>query len=119
MWYPDADFVMWVHSVMLERFGGHGGFERGIGVFDFILQRVKAESGLYRQAAVLLRELVSCRIFADGNHRTAFEVTKTFLEMNGGMLVSENLADVVRFIKSLNSYNVEEIEKWLKYGKVP
>jgi len=118
LWYPDADFVVWVHGVVLERFGGHAGFERGVGVFGFVLQKVKAETGLYRRAAVLLVELVRCRMFADGNHRTAFEVTKTFLEMNGGALASEGLGDVVRFIKNINSYSVEEVEKWLKYGKI-
>ena len=30
MWCPDKDFVVWVHDVMLERFGGYSGFERGL-----------------------------------------------------------------------------------------
>jgi hypothetical protein len=30
MWHPDGDLVVWVHVVMLERFGGFSGFERGV-----------------------------------------------------------------------------------------
>lgn len=119
MWYPDRDFVVWVHEVVLERFGGYSGFERGLGCFVVILDKVKAEEGLYRKAAVLLRELVTCRIFADGNHRTAYEVVKTFLAMNDGRMAEENLKKVIRFIKNVYSYSVDEIEAWLKYGEVP
>jgi len=64
MWYPDKDFVVWVHEVMLERFGGYSGFERGLGCFDMIVAKAKTARGLYRKAAVLLREMIVCRIFA-------------------------------------------------------
>lgn len=119
LWYPDRDFVVWVHAIMLERFGGFSGFERGSGCFDVVLAEVKRETGLYRKAAVLLKELVACRVFADGNHRTAFEVVKTFLMMNGGKMAVTDLREVIRFIKSINCYTVDEIEAWLRYGKAP
>lgn len=110
---------MWVHEVVLERFGGHSGFERGLGCLAAVLDRVKAEEGLYRKAAVLLRELVACRIFADGNHRTAYEVVKTFLAMNDGRMEEADLREVIRFIKNVYSYSVDEIEAWLRLGEVP
>lgn len=118
MWYPDADFVVWVHGVMLEKFGGFTGFERGVGCFEVVLGRVKGERGLCRKAAVLARELVACRIFADGNHRTAFEVARTFLVMNGGRVAVVDVKEVIRFIKSVDRYSVDEIEAWLKHGEV-
>jgi len=90
-----------------------------LGGFDVVLAKVRVESGLYRKAAVLLREVVGCRIFVDGNHRTAYEVVKTFLVMNGGTMAAEDQKDVIRFIKSVASYTVDEIEAWLRYGKVP
>jgi death-on-curing family protein len=118
MWYPDKDFVVWVHDVMLERFGGFSGLERGLSCFDVILEKVKVTKGLYRKAAVLLREMSRCRIFADGNHRTAYEVTKTFLEMNGGKIKAIDLREVITFIKGIMHYDIDEIEAWLKYGTI-
>ena len=56
--------------------------------------------------------------FADGNHRTAYEVTKTFLEMNGGEMKVVDLREVITFIKDIRCYSIDEIEAWLKYGKV-
>jgi hypothetical protein len=119
MWYPNKDFVVWVHDVMLERFGGFSGFERGLDCFDVILAKVKTMRGLYGKAAVLLREMILCRIFTDGNHRTAYEVTKTFLEINDGKMKVTDLREVITFIKGIMYYSIDEIEAWLKYGEVP
>lgn len=119
MWYPDKDFVVWVHDVMLAKFGGFSGFERGLDCFDVILAKVRDAKGLYQKAAVLLREIVVSRIFADGNHRTAYEVAKTFLEMNGGRMKVTGFREVITFIKGVMNYDIVEIEAWLEYGKVP
>lgn len=59
MWYPDEDFVVWVHDIMLERFGGFSSFERGLSCFAVILSEVKAERGLYRRAALMSSGLSS------------------------------------------------------------
>lgn len=74
---------------------------------------------MYRRAAVLLRDLVACRIFVDGNHWTPYEVAKTFLIMNGGRMAAVDLREIIRFIESITSYGVDEIEAWRKYGEAP
>jgi len=119
MWYPDKDFVAWVHEVILERSGGFSGFERGLDCFDAILTNVKTTRGLYRKTAVLLREMVTHRIFADANHRTAYELAKVFLEMNGRKTKTTDSTKIFTFIKDILNYETAEIEEWLKHGEAP
>jgi death-on-curing family protein len=111
--------VIKTHEIMLEKFGGRPGFDRGIDVFDVILREVKKTRGIYRKAAVLLRRLATSRIFDDGNHRTAFEVTFTFLQLNDAKIKVQNAQKIIRFIKNILFYNIDEIEAWLRNGQVP
>ena len=104
---------------MLEKFGGRSGFDRGIEVFDVILGEVKKTKGIYRKAAVLLRRLATGRIFDDGNHRTAFEVTFTFLQLNDAEMKVQDAQKIIRFIKDIWFYDINEIEAWLRDGQVP
>jgi len=39
--------------------------------------------------------------FCDGNHRTAYEVMKTFVEMNGGEMKVVDLREVITLLKTL------------------
>jgi len=103
IWYPTKTFVIKTHKIMLEKFGGRPGFDRGIEVFDVILREVKKTRGIYRKAAVLLRRLATGRIFDDGNHRTAFEVTFTFLQLNDAEMKVQNAQKIIRFIKTFCS----------------
>jgi len=119
IWYPTEAFVIKTHEIMLEKFGGYPGFDRGIEVFDVILREVKEARGIYRKAAVLLRRLATGRIFNDGNHRTAFEVTFTFLQLNHTKMKVKNAQKIIKFIKNILFYNIDEIEAWLRNGQVP
>jgi death-on-curing family protein len=118
VWYPDEEFVLGVHELMLKEYGGYPGVP-GIGIFKHILKEVKSEKDIYRKAAVLLRKLVTVRIFENGQHRTAFEVTKTFLEMNEAKMKIQNTEKIIKFIKDSWHYNIDQIEEWLRDGKVP
>jgi death-on-curing protein len=104
---------------MLSEFGGHAGFERGNQLFDVVLKEVKRTKGIYGKAAVLLRRLIDVRIFCDGNHRTAYAITDIFLRINGERISIDDEQKVIRFIKDIKSYNLIEIEAWLRDGKVP
>ena len=89
---------------MLKKYGGWPGFERGINVFQSILIDMKKAEGIYRKAAILLRGIVTGRIFKDGNHRTAQAVTETFLEMNNTPMHIQDSKDIIRFIKNILHY---------------
>jgi death-on-curing protein len=118
-WYPGKNLVLKTHEEMLSEFGGHAGFERGIQLLDVVLKEVKRTKGIYGKAAVLLSRLVEVRIFCDGNHRTAYAITDIFLRMNGERIRVDDELKVIRFIKDIKSYNLIEIEAWLRDGKVP
>lgn len=120
LWYPNDAFVIQTHEEMLKEYGGYAGFERGIIQFHVVLAEVKASKGtIYRKAAILLQRMVNVRIFADGNHRTAYGVTGTFLRENGKRMKIANEQKIIRFIKDIKQYNIEQVEDWLENGKVP
>jgi len=58
------------------------------------------------------------RIFKDGNHRTAFEIAKIFLEMDGKKMKITDTEKIIRFIKDIRQYNIDEIENWLENGEI-
>ena len=96
------------------------GIERGIGQFDLVLAEVKASRGsVYRKAAMLLQRMVNVRIFQDGNHRTAYEVADTFLRMNGKRIKIADQQKVIRLIKDIKQYSIEQIASWLENGEAP
>ena len=117
IWYPDKEFVMKAHDRMIEEFGGYLGFERGINLFDIVLEEVKKEKTIHRKAAVLLKRMIDVRIFCDGNHRTAFTVTDTFLKMNGEKIKSTDKQKIIMFIKDIIRHDIDEVEAWLKDGE--
>jgi prophage maintenance system killer protein len=116
-WYPNEELVLKIHETMLIKYGGWSGFERGINVFQTIITEMKAAEGIYCKAAILLRRTVTGRIFKDGNHRTAQALTETFLEMNNTQMKIQDPKEIIRFIKNILYYNIDEIEAWLKHGK--
>lgn len=118
-WYPERALIILIHEDMIKRFGGRLGFERGIEVYDVVVKEVKGTHGsLYRKAAVFLKSMVNARIFADGNHRTAYVVTDVFLDENGAEIRTSNQQEIIRFIKDIKTYSIKEIEVWLRDGKV-
>lgn len=119
IWYPDINLVLKIHDEMLSEFGGFSGFETGVNVFKVILNEVKKERGIYRKAAVLLKRIIEVRIFCDGNHRTAYGVTDVFLRENGVKIKIEKQQKIIRFIREIRQYDIDEIEAWLKDGKIP
>lgn len=120
LWYPDDAFVIQAHEEMLKEYGGYPGFERGIIQFHVVLAEVKASTGnIYRKAAILLQRMVNVRIFLDGNHRTAYEVTDTFLRMSGKRIKIADKQKIIRFIKDIKQYSIEQVGDWLENGKAP
>lgn len=104
------------HDIMIERYGYWSGFEVGLEPYHCYIEEVKNAEGIYRKAAILLKRIATSRIFQDGHHRTAFEVTKAFLEVNGAELKEKDELKIIKFIKDIRKYDIEQIESWLKNG---
>jgi death-on-curing protein len=84
MEYLTLDEVLFIHADQIDRYGGIHGV-RDFGLLDSALSRPR--SGYYttllEQAAALWESFAQNHAFLDGNKRTAFAVTFTFLLING------------------------------------
>ena len=89
MLYPSKDAVLRLHGKIIEIAGGEQGFVSQSNL-AYVLETVKdiggdlpEEGAVIRKSGYLLFNLINLHPFLDGNKRTAFEVTKTFLKLNG------------------------------------
>jgi len=115
-WYPPEDFVVHAHEIMIKRYGGYTGFEVGLSVYRHLLDEIKKVEGVHLKAAMLLQGIAIGRIFQDGNHRTAYIVTKIFLEMNDAEIKEKDDLKVIKFIKDIRHYAINQVESWLRDG---
>ncbi len=118
VWYPPDEFLVYAHDIMIERYGYWSGFETGIEPYHHFVEEAKNAEGIYRKAAIILQRIATSRIFQDGHHRTAFEVAKAFLEMNGADFKEKDEQKIIRFIKDIRKYSIEQIESWLENGSM-
>jgi death on curing protein len=106
-----------IHADQISRYGGRPGM-RGPGHLEAALFRAK--SGRYldvvEEAAALWESLAQYRPFVDGNERTAFASTYTFLTINGIELLA-SCGQAYSFIEDLyptNGFNFEVLVPWLR-----
>jgi death-on-curing protein len=94
--FVSKSMVLSIHARQIERFGGTPGV-RDEGLLESALAQPQATFGgqflhptISEQAAAYLYHIAMNHPFIDGNKRTAFAVTDTFLRLNGCAL---NLTD--------------------------
>jgi len=94
--FVSKSMVLSIHARQIERFGGTPGV-RDEGLLESALAQPQATFGgqflhstISEQAAAYLYHIAMNHPFIDGNKRSAFAVTDTFLRLNGGAL---NLTD--------------------------
>jgi death on curing protein len=114
--------VLAIHRDQIERYGGSEGV-RDPGQLEAALFR--PQTGYYtdsvEEAAALWESLGQNHPFIDGNKRTAFAATYTFLAINGIRITAE-AATVYDFIAGLyhtNSFAFDRILTWLRANTVP
>lgn len=106
-----------MHHDLIERYGGEPGL-RDAGLLEAALFR--PQTGYYPdvngEAAALWESLSQNHPFLDGNKRTAFAATYTFLAINGVTIAAT--ADALRdFLDSLyinNTLSFERLDAWLR-----
>ncbi|KKS87892.1 MAG: prophage maintenance system killer protein, death on curing protein [Microgenomates group bacterium GW2011_GWC1_43_11] len=95
---------------------------RDFALLHSAVERPKATYGekflyptLFAKAAALLQSLCLNHAFSDGNKRTAWGVTKSFLNINGYHLLStpHEAADFIVYVDNHHP-DIHEILKWLK-----
>ena len=109
--------VLWVHADQIARYGGRPGV-RGPGHLEAALFRPKTGHyvDLIEEAAALWESLAQYHPFIDGNERTAFASTYTFLTING-LRLTATAEETYSFISDLyptNGFSFEVLVPWLR-----
>ena len=120
IWVPDKAVYI-VHDRQIARHGGASGL-RDEGLLQGALQRPvnkwKYENAdTFECAAAYAFGIAKAHAFVDGNKRTAFVTSITFLRLNGWQFVTEP-AEGVAFMEDLASGVVSEesFRNWLERG---
>ena len=109
--------VLTIHADQIERYGGlHGVRDRGL--LESALYR--PQTGYYadvlEEASALWESLSQNHPFVDGNKRTAFAITYTFLAYNDRWIVAD-VHETMRFILGLyetGKFNFDNLCGWLR-----
>jgi len=118
IWVPTRA-VHIVHDRQIARHGGASGL-RDEGLLQNALQRPVNKwqyenADTFEWAAAYAFGIAKAHAFVDGNKRTAFVTSVTFLRLNGWRFITEP-ADGVAFMENLASDVVseEQFKNWLK-----
>ncbi len=118
--YPSQDAVLRLHEKIIRQSGGELGFV-SVSNLAYVLETsrdigeaLSEEQAIVRKAAYLLFNLVNLHPFLDGNKRTAFEVVKAFLNLNGWEF-EPSQDDAFSTLKSISSGRIdaESTENWI------
>ena len=115
--YLTVPEVLAMHADQIERYGGSHGLRDG-GLLESALYRPQTGyyADLIEEAAALWESLSQNHPFIDGNKRTAFAVTYTFLAINGAQLTAD-AEDVYAFVSRLyekGEFSFEKLVPWLR-----
>ena len=115
--FPTIEEVVAIHDVAIHEFGGSLGL-RDAGALDSALMRPQLGyyNDILEEAAALMESLAMNHPFVDGNKRTAFYATDTFLRKNGQFIDCNN-DETYRFFMGLfetNSFRFAQLHAWLE-----
>ena len=114
--------VLAIHDDQIDRYGGSAGI-RDRGLLEAALYRPQTGyyADLIEEAAALWESVAQNHPFIDGNKRTAFAVTYTFLAINGARITAE--ADAAyAFIIGLyetGTFEFGRLADWLRANVTP
>jgi death on curing protein len=109
--------ILAMHADQIERYGGSHGI-RDPGLLEAALFR--PQTGYYAdltgEAAALWESMSQNHPFIDGNERTAFAATYTFLAINGARLVAaaQETYDFIAVLYENNQFNFDKLVTWLR-----
>jgi len=109
--------VLAMHADQIDRYGGSHGV-RDPGLLEAALFRPQTGyyADLIEEAAALWESMSQNHPFIDGNKRTAFAATYTFLAINGARLTA-NAQETEDFVLALyegNQFTFDKLVPWLR-----
>jgi death-on-curing protein len=109
--------VLAIHADQIERYGGGPGVrDQGLLVAALYRPQTGYYADLIEEAAALWESLSQNYPFIDGNKRTAFAATYTFLAINNARLAAD-AGQAWTFISALyesNQFSFERLVPWLR-----
>jgi death-on-curing protein len=120
------DVVLAIHEEALVQHGGPGGV-RDPGLLESALARPRnlvtysdRPPSLHRLAAAYAKGIVANHPFVDGNKRTAFTLSVTFLRLNGLQLTAPKGDRVLTFWGLADgSISEEQLAAWFEANTAP
>ena len=114
--FPTIEEVVAIHDTAIREFGGSLGL-RDMGALESAILRPQMGyyDGIIEEAAAMMESLAMNHPFVDGNKRTAFYATDTFLRKNGRFIDCDNDEAHAFFIRlfETNSFRFAELKVWL------
>lgn len=114
--------VLVIHADQIERYGGEAGV-RDRGLLEAALYRPQTGyyADLIEEAAALWESLAQNHPFIDGNKRTAFAVTYTFLAINGQRITAEadSTYAFIRGLYEAGAFEFGALTNWLRANVTP
>ena len=106
-----------IHDVAIREFGGSTGL-RDTGALASAVMRpqIGYYDSLIEEASALLESLAMNHPFVDGNKRTAFYATDSFLRKNGSFIDCDSQEAYDHFMRlfETNSFRFAELRDWLE-----
>ena len=114
--------VLAIHADQIEMYGGSHGL-RDAGLLESAIHRPQTGyyADLIEEAVALWESLAQNHPFIDGNKRTAFAATYTFLAINGYQFIPDANAAYL-FISGLyemGSFNFDALVPWVRSNVKP
>jgi death on curing protein len=114
--YPTVAEATEFHKQLIDEFGGtHGFLDKGRLEAAILRPQTGYYGTLAEEAAALMESLANNHAFLDGNKRTSFAVTDTFLRLNGSCL-EVNPLEAYNFITeamSKGEFRFDLIRDWI------
>ena len=108
--------VLAIHEDQIARYGGSAGI-RDRGLLEAALFRPQTGyyADLLEEAAALWESLSQNHPFMDGNKRTAFAATYTFLVINGAQLTvgADETLNFVSGLYEAGTFDFDRLNEWL------
>lgn len=83
-----------------------------------ILAEIDEHDGVYLRAGALLKRLISTHLFEDGNKRTAWTVTRLYLDDNGTEPAVRDSDHVAPILRRIQRFDADELAEWLETGEI-
>src|SRR5438876_9131441 len=109
--------VLAMHGDQIQRYGGSHAI-RDQGLLEAALFRPQTGyyADLIEEAAALWESLAQNHAFIDGNKRTAFAATHTFLAVNGAVITADanDTYTLIARLYERNEFSFEKLAAWLR-----